>query len=121
MCTGYFDEFQSFTPALEQSCPSAGAEYHDYYGYDVACEEFANEVDRCSVARASSKVSQSCRAFVSQYLNYNGCVAAHSSEEDFYSNQWRIYLGEEDDFFTKEHDTIRLLDAAGNTVDLLSY
>ncbi len=122
LCTGYFDEYQSFTPSLELSCPSPGAEYDDFYpGFDESCAEYVDELPRCSVARPGNRVGNACRAFANTYLNYNGCVATHGNEEDFMSRTWRIYLGSKDEFFTRDHGSVRLVDGNGKTVDLLSY
>lgn len=122
LCTGYFDEYQSFTPELDLACPSPEAEYEDFYvGYDNSCTDYVEELHSCSAARPSSRVSNECRAFANQYLNYNGCVATHASEDDFYGDTWRIFLGSKSQFFTRDHGSVRLIDSTGKTVDLLSY
>jgi hypothetical protein len=126
MCTGYFDQFQRFTPSLSQSCPIPSSDFDRFYlgstqSFD-ACRAFVRTVGRCEVPREGvSSLGSECRAFIDKYFNYNGCVAAHAGDKDFYGRQWRIFLARSGDFFTETHDSIKLLDASGKTVDLLSY
>ncbi len=126
MCTGYFDQFQNFTPSIAHICPLPDSDFKRFYlgnqgSYD-ACLAFVKTVDRCTVPLDTpNNLSTDCWHFIDNYLNYNGCVVAHQVDKGFLGNEWRIYLGRDDEFFTKTHDTIKLLDTAGNTVDLLSY
>lgn len=126
MCTGYFDQFQNFTPAISRSCPLPIHDFERFYlgnthSYD-ACKAFIKTVDRCTVPLdVPTGLSDDCWHFIDNHLNYNSCVVAHTGDKGFFGNTWRIYLGRDDEFFTKKYDTIKLLDSAGNTVDLLSY
>jgi len=126
MCTGYFDQFQDFTPSIAHSCPAPQNDFSRFYlgnqhNYD-ACLAYVKTIPRCTVPLDEpSGLSSDCLNFIDDNLNYNSCVTQHLPESSFFGNTWRIYLGHDDEFFTKTHDTIKLLDTAGNTVDLLSY
>jgi hypothetical protein len=126
LCTGYFDQFQNFTPSLPHLCPLPQSDFTRFYlgnqhSYD-ACLAYVKTVQRCIIPLDTpSNLSTDCNRFIDTNLNYNGCVAQHTADPNFFGNTWRIYLGQDDQFFTKTHDTIKLLDSSGNTVDLLSY
>ena len=125
-CTGYFDQFQDFTPSLPQLCPTPSSEFSRFYlgnqhNFDV-CKQYVDSVRRCTAPLDTpSNLSGDCITFIDNYLDYNGCFAAHQNDLGFLGTQWRIYLGRDDEFFTEAHDTIKLFDTAGNTVDAFSY
>ncbi|HVW71987.1 MAG TPA: hypothetical protein VHB93_02430 [Candidatus Paceibacterota bacterium] len=126
MCTGYFDQFQDFSPPIQHLCPSPMTDFNRSYLGDPkkldACHAYIQSVRSCTVPLDTpGGLGSDCNEFMDQYLNYNGCVSAHTGDKGFFGNEWRIYVGRGSDFFTKDHDTVKLLDAAGNTVDLLSY
>jgi hypothetical protein len=125
-CTGYFDQFQNFTPPIAHLCPAPVDDFSRFYlgnqhNYD-ACKAYVKTINRCTTPLDNpSGLSNDCWHFIENDLNYNGCVTTHAADAGFFGSEWRIYLGRDDQFFTKTHDTIKLLDTAGNTVDLLSY
>jgi hypothetical protein len=126
MCTGYFDQFQDFSPSLSHACPYPSTDFNRFYLGDPkkldACRAYINSVPRCSVPlNPPNNVGDDCNQFIDDHLNYNGCVDFHLGDQGFWGSEWRVFAGRDNDFFTKDHDTIKLLDGAGNTVDLLSY
>ena len=52
---------------------------------------------------------------------YNNCFADHINDPNFAGTSWRIYLNSGVELWRNDHDTIRLLDAQGKTVDVLTY
>jgi hypothetical protein len=132
-CTGYLDQYQAFHPSLEASCPSARSEYDDLVGDDDgdderACRSFLSSVSRCETvtrfpkdADGNYEVDRSCRDFAAGRLTYNSCVAEHRGDRDFAGDTWRVFLGSYPGLWRDTHDTIRLLDAQGRTVDVLAY
>ena len=40
-------------------------------------------------------ISQSCKDYALEKINYNSCVEAHKNDSDFYTNEWRVFLGQE--------------------------
>lgn len=126
MCTGYLDQFQDFELPLTYSCPSPLDEFDRfYYGSSRtldACRAYLRGTATCQIPRDTPRtIGDECQDFIDAHLNYNGCVDMHVGDRAFFTNYWRIYLERESEFFTKDHDTIRLLDAQGKTVDLVSY
>ena len=126
-CIGYFAQFQTFSPALPDTCPSPTTELASFYGSsyyvrDASCIDYVNTLSRCqAVLTPPTTVSGACQTFLVKYLNYNGCVSAHESDSDFLGNTWRIYLGRTNSMFRSQHEVVKLLDSSGKTVDAFSY
>lgn len=125
-CIGYFSTFQKFSPQLPQNCPSPSdeltARYEGDYVRDAVCIDYVNKLSRCQVALSPPvSISGSCQSFLIKYLNYNGCVDAHQNDTAFKGDTWRIYLGRSNSMWRIRHETVKLLDASGKTVDAFSY
>ena len=125
-CIGYFSTFQQFYPSLPQNCPAPADELSTYYGAgyirDVACIEQMKTLSRCHVALSPPPgLSGVCQNFMIQYLNYNGCVAAHRSDADFKDDTWRVYLNRTAPLWRAKYEIVKLLDKEGKTVDAFSY
>jgi hypothetical protein len=125
-CIGYFSSFQQFYPSLPQNCPVPSDELSTYYGAsyirDVACIEYVNKLSRCQVALTPPPgATSACGNFLTQYLNYNGCVGAHQNDSNFKGDTWRIYLGRTTPMWRTKYEIVKLLDRDGKTVDAFSY
>ncbi len=125
-CIGYLSTFQQFSPSLPQNCPLPSDElisfYGAYYIRNPACIEYVNTLPRCQVVLSPpTAVSDACRNFAVQYLNYNGCVAAHTNDADFSGNTWRIYLNRTASLWRTTYEVVKLLDINSKTVDVFSY
>lgn len=124
MCTGYLDQFQDYTPDLRKDCPSPEAELAktELTG-EKACVDFVKSLPRCRVYQGGfpSNLSSACKIFVSEKLNYNTCVAKHSKDADFYSNEWRIFLDQSKEIWDDKNEIIRLLDPKGKIIDAITY
>ena len=128
ICSGYLDQFRTFTPSLSHKCPTATSEFDRFYTGANAddCEDYLKTVSRCKVP-LDEDISMSCQNFVDSHLSYNDCVVYHQGDSNFYSSQWRLYVNYEsddndhDDFFTESEDTIKLIDENGLTVDSVEY
>lgn len=125
-CMGYFSQFQQFSPSLPNSCPTPDSELQAYYGpsyvRDAKCIDYINTLSRCqAVLSPPVSISGACSTFVTQYLNYNGCVTAHENDANFKGNTWRIYLGRTTAMWRTSHEVVKLVDTQGKTVDAFSY
>jgi hypothetical protein len=123
---GYFEQYQDFTPSISRSCPRPLDELEEYYDGDLyndeACETYIKKVPRCTLSSGiPPELTYSCRLVIQNYLHYNGCVRAHQHENDFFDNEWRIYLGRTGNLWREKRETIRLYDAEGKLVDQYSY
>lgn len=125
ICIGYLDEYQRFEPPLQESCPDPLDEFESYFGEDERtdsnCYEAIAAADACTTPEDLDKVPSSCRAFVRDYLTYNGCVAQHQNTRDFRVATWRIYLGSRGGLWKEKQEMLKLVDAQGKTVDLITY
>lgn len=120
LCTGYLSEFQDFAPELAQECPSAQYEVRERGG-GQECVDYAFTVPRCSVVpKVPQELSNQCEDILGD-LNYNSCAARHLSGPDFFGDTWRVFLGSSKELWRENHETIRLIDAEGKTVDVLAY
>ncbi|HQU07718.1 MAG: hypothetical protein B7X04_02800 [Parcubacteria group bacterium 21-54-25] len=125
-CIGYFAQYQSFYPPLPLICPTPYDELKQFYGpnyiRDDACITYAQSLNRCTlVATPPVNMTSACTTFLTNYLNYNGCVDAHQQDTNFMGNTWRVYLGRNVSMWRSQHEVVRLLDANGKTVDLFPY
>lgn len=132
-CTGYLDQYQAYHPSLDTSCPRARDEYDEWVGNDDSdavetCEDFLSSVNRCEIvdrfpkdSDGTNELSTSCRNFITDNLTYNSCVSEHRNDADFAGDTWRVFLGSAPQLWSDRHDTIRLLDTQGRTVDVLVY
>lgn len=131
-CSGYLASYQNFVPSLSSSCPRALDDYERFYKgnekSEFTCKDLVESISRCEIPDTPSNLPSACYAFVDTYLNYNGCVATHANDRNFWGKTWRIYLGhyeknknEPQDLWEGENDTLKLLDAEGKTVDVYTY
>lgn len=125
-CTGYFEQFQDFTPALEERCPITASEVEsapDYRTFDDSCVSFIKSMPQCRILTGGTPTifKESCYTFLVTKLTYVGCVENHRADTDFYRDEWRIFLGRDAELWKKERGVVRLLDENGKTVDLYAY
>lgn len=125
-CTGYLSTFQQFSPSLPRNCPAPSDELISfsgaYYVRDATCVEYVNKLPRCEAVLFPPKtISGACKSFVLQYLNYNGCVAAHKNDVDFRGTVWRVYLGLLKPLWRGQHEVVKLWDIDKRTVGAFRY
>lgn len=125
-CTGYFEQFQDFSPSLPMECPRPRDEmflFPEKTAGNATCESFINTLRQCSltVTEIPVNIGSSCQDFVLNNLSYSGCVAKHRSDPDFYRNEWRVFLGRDQELWNNNHDRILLLDENGKLVAAVSY
>lgn len=127
ICTGYFEQFQDFSPRLDRSCPAPEKELafadDPLRDFDNACLAFIERMPRCTfhLGELPPESSSACRAFIANDLTYRGCVEHHENDPDFHSKTWRIFLGQSKELWKSEREVIKLLDREGKVVDVLTY
>lgn len=123
-CSGYLGQFQEYTPALRQECPYPTDELKSVLpSYDSTCIDFVANIPRCGAYTGviPSSLSNSCRAFITRDLTYNGCVAIHKNDKGFFSGEWRLFLSKQSEMWRNSQEIIKLIDAKGNTLDAITY
>jgi len=123
-CTGYFAQYQTFTPTLPEQCPALQEESLPKApnALDDRCLDY---IDRLPICRTHGKLpiylKPECTTYIAERTNYNFCVSAHKNDPDFYLNEWRIYLNRDDRLWKNRRETIKLIDNEGKTVTAVSY
>ena len=125
-CIGYLNELQTFTPELSGSCPTPSEALpmnaDNLRTYGSSCFDYLNGLPQCHfTTRFPSDLAPACRAFIQNTMSYNGCVNANRNHSGFALPIWRAYLARGPELWSNTHDVIRLLDAEGRTVDVLTY
>ncbi|RJR12891.1 hypothetical protein C4585_02940 [Candidatus Parcubacteria bacterium] len=127
LCTGYLNQFQTFTPRLPERCPqsheSVSLTAENLQAYGEACIDFARSLPACVAPLNDFPANSSpqCVNFVASKLSYNGCVDTYRYRSDFSGDSWRVFLNSTRELWRNTHDAIRLLDAEGKTVDAITY
>lgn len=120
-CLGYIEDVAPFTPPLPKDCPQISwSEMQRFGGY---CRDYISSLDTCQTPNANPPVpleDTACHAFLRD-LNYVGCVANHRNDQDFRSNEWRVWMGDQMNIFDPIHDRIQLWDKSGKLVDEYIY
>jgi hypothetical protein len=125
-CTGYLAELQTYTPDLQQECPSPSDTFQETPAnlsvYGDACYNYIQSLASCHFPQTvPSSLSLSCRSYIINTFTYNGCVQMHQNDPSFPLDSWRIYLGASRELWRNTHDIIRLLDAQGRIVASVTY
>ena len=138
ICSGYFEQFQNFAPKLRKQCPRPKDEFEDFANIPVThlrieeddqyiCRRFIDRnIDRCEITRIDledvrPRLSDGCIDFIEDTYTYQGCVANHQYDPDFYTGYWYTYIGKPFELWREKYEIIRLLDAQGRTVDYIDY
>jgi hypothetical protein len=124
-CTGYFEQFQDFTPAIPKTCPKAIDDLPDFGVGDEfeRCVEFVKKMPTCEVYLKSVPVNMggACHEYITSKVNYNSCVSNHKDDPNFYTKEWRVYLGRNSELWKSKREIIKLLDSQGKIVDVVTY
>lgn len=125
-CSGYFEQFQDFTPSIQKLCPLPREEFvfaeSDPLRFGDSCLTYIENMSQCHMLLEALPIgfSSSCTLFITEKINYSSCVKNHKNDEDFFKPEWRIYLKRDSEVWNNR-DIIRLLDNNGKTVDVFSY
>jgi len=125
-CTGYFEQFQNFKPTLVKDCPRSNDEFDRFANIpitDDVCEDFVDDIRKCEMTLDSFPIgtSNQCSEFISNTINYTGCVKNHRNDLDFIGSEWRVFLGRSEELWREKREVIRLLDNEGKVVDTFTY
>jgi hypothetical protein len=126
MCTGYFEQFQNFTPSLNLECPTPQTESDTYFAPGTLtneCFDIIRSLGRCTLVVQSVPLSAGpmCEQFITNTLSYNGCINKHKNDPKFYKEAWYLYLNRDQELWRSRSERIRLLDENGKVVDTVSY
>ncbi len=120
-CSGYFSQYQTFSPGLYTQCPRPADENWPSNLSD-AC---LNYIDTLPACKANFSIplylENRCVEAINSTLSYNKCVDLHRNDDDFYKSEWRVYLNREEEIWKNSREDITLRDRNGKLVDEVSY
>ncbi len=125
-CSGYFSQFQTYTPFLPNECPAA-ADYKvtQTPGYfNDQCLDYLQRVPRCSIVLNNldtAYLQSECQTFIREKLNYKACTEDFKNDPTFYRNEWRVYLNQNEELWKSKREIIKLLDATKKTIGTVTY
>ncbi len=120
-CLGYIEDISPFTPPLPKACPYISRS--EITNFSGACQEYALSLHSCQEPSANPPIplnDDACRNFLRK-LNYVGCVEKYGKDNDFLSNDWRVWIGSQLNIFDPLHDKVQLLDRNGKVIDEYVY
>lgn len=122
VCTGYFNQFNEFSPALRQDCPRPKDEPGKEDFQDV-CLDYIDQLPRCKIPLTNPpfRMEANCTRWITENVGYAGCVENHKADVGFYKNEYRVYLGRPQEVWLNTRDTITLRDVRGNVIKMLEY
>jgi hypothetical protein len=124
-CMGYLTKSANFTPSFYASCPSEPIK--NIADYSSQCQDYVRFLSSCPTNVSNPPIRPDdfqCLDYLKK-LNYQSCLELHRTDADFYSGEWRIWLG--DSFgnskliFDLSHDKVGLYDLSGKLVDEYVY
>lgn len=129
-CIGQLSAGRTFIPPLSESCPSPSellpATIENIRSYGDACIEYIHSLQPCEIPGQNTPgdILPVCKAFISEKLTYNKCVEREYKKYSygiFNFGGWYMYLNASAELWRNKYDVIRLLDASGRVVDVISY
>lgn len=120
-CMGYLEDAAPFIPSVPRDCPYISRSEVDRFS--GPCQQYALSLRVCEIPSDNPPVpveDSVCREFL-RNLNYNGCIAQHRNDPDFFENDWRVWVNNQMNFFDPVYDKVQLLDLKGNIVDEYIY
>ena len=124
-CSGYFEQFHNFIPALSKKCPLVSDEDLPTAPNTLSdrCLNYLEQFPRCSIRTEPlpDNIEPECRSFLDRKANYNSCVDLHKNDTDFYSKEWRIFLNRGETLWKAQNENIELVDTPGKIGDVFMY
>jgi hypothetical protein len=119
---------QNFSPGIRLQCPRVANEPLPTAPNNLSgeCLDYLDSLGSCAMPNLTtlphSTLSEAqCYNFVVDHLNYNSCVNEHKNDRDFYTHEWRIFLGYSSELWKSKREVIKLVDLSGKTVGTVTY
>jgi hypothetical protein len=121
-CTGYLNNYYTFTPKLPERCPKPIDQ--DLIGYSKSCRDYINALPACAAPNTGDlriAYDSQCVNYLMSNLNYSSCVLRYQAYPSFLKDEWYVYINRSSGFLNDTHDEVKLLDKDGNLIDTYSY
>ena len=121
LCTGYLMESSDYTPSLSYSCPRPDT--RNLLQLSDRCLTIIERTSTCRTPKlgADEFIDSECSEYLSQNLNYAGCVRNYRNRQDFFSDHWLIWMQRKEEFLRNTHDKVILKDQQGRGIDEYNY
>jgi len=122
-CLGYLNYSPSPTPTpnFDNNCPSP--DNSEMSNLSISCQNYIRTLWACQIPTSfdisNYDLDSQCQNFITNRLNYSGCVSRYLYDSDFSSRNWYVYSG--NNFLLPDHDKLILRDSQGFVVDVYSY
>lgn len=119
-CVGYLNNYYKFTPALPAMCPKPNA--LETKELSVYCQKVIAQNANCKEPNLNDiLINAECRDYISARFNYSKCVEGNYNYFDFFTDEWRVYLGQSKEIWANEPDALLLRDENGLVVSRYRY
>jgi hypothetical protein len=118
-CSEYLTNYaEQFSPHLSTDCPDPTERAPDHLKQDRACEEVLDDADSCNIPEViPARISNECRTWIRENVGINACRKYHRTDQNFLTNEWRLFLDRSRPMWREAGDTIELRDTQGNVRD----
>ncbi len=125
-CSGYLEQFQTFTPYIQKICPLASNENLGSiprYPINNDCFDYIASYPRCKTQTDPLPAAWSleCKNFIQNTENYPECITLHKNDPGFYQPEWHVYLNHTGSIWQTEREDVVLYDRSGKVVSELKY
>jgi len=124
-CMGYLVGYINFPISISKNCPMPQILPSSL---ENCCQKYIFSLGTCQAPTYQGikdnelLKDENCRSFMDTNLNYGGCYRNYYRDQNFWENQWHIYLDRTDkEIMDMNTDTIYLRDRNGLLVDKYSY
>ena len=124
-CMGYLVSFSQFPIPISKNCPATQILPSSLTD---CCQEYIFSLGTCQVPTYQGIEKYElfkdsvCLSYMDLNLNYGGCYRNYYRDQNFWENQWHIYLNRaEKEIMDINVDTIYLRDRSGLLIDKYSY
>lgn len=125
-CSGYFARDFRLRPSLDTfRCPSPLDEFSTFE-LTNECYDFMRSLGRCEDPtqrrpNSFSRLPETCREQIEDHFTYNSCLRLHRTDEDFFGDEWYVFLNRNNEFYPDRRNIIQLFDRQGLLVDSVEY
>ncbi|MFZ2621489.1 MAG: hypothetical protein WAX85_02990 [Minisyncoccia bacterium] len=125
-CSGYLNQFQTFTPYISSNCPVPRDEDLSSIPKVVlndACLDYIETFPQCRIQEGPLPVkwNRECTDFIINKISYAGCIETHKDDKDFYGKEWMVYLKRNNSLWKIKRENVILYDLDGKIVGELKY
>ncbi|MEW5907869.1 MAG: hypothetical protein AB1643_01665 [Patescibacteria group bacterium] len=122
-CIGYLEQMQDFIPMIPLNCPHPINDEYLPASLDDLCIDYINSNFKICTQYLSylSSLSNSCKQYINERINYKGCSQWHRNDNDFYKPGWRLFLNQTSEIWPNINGTVILYDENNKIVDSINY